>query len=86
MKELALRDNDALSLRVEKDLKVVLQDVQGYSSMRDLAHTKPEVWLEIAGLLCKGVSPSRIYKDYGGNSTRLGGYRLSWRSPRLLGI
>jgi hypothetical protein len=67
MKELALRDNDALSLRVEKDLKVVLQDVQGYSSMRDLAHTKPETWLEIAGLLCKGVSPSRIYKDYGGN-------------------
>ena len=56
-----------LEERLNKDLKDILLDVQSHGQGQDLAALNPERWLEIAGALCKGVPPSRIYREEGGN-------------------
>jgi len=57
-----------LQERMEVDLKEVLVDVQQVAGHHnDLAINKPEKWLQIAGMLCRGISPTKIYEEYGGN-------------------
>ena len=57
-----------LEERIQKDLKKVLADVQSVAGHHnDLCKIRPQKWLEIASALCKGVPPTRIYKEGKGN-------------------
>jgi hypothetical protein len=56
-----------VNARIEEDLKKVLVDVQQYVNPSNMARSKPEKWLFIAGELCKGKAASRIFREQGGD-------------------
>jgi hypothetical protein len=57
-----------LEERIQKDLREVLVDVQAVAGHHnDLCKNRPQKWLTIASALCKGVPPTKIYEEVGGN-------------------